>query len=369
VTTTYTLTVKGPGGVSMRSTTVVVATTPPAMVSTLTGTGQPGSTDGAPGVATFSKPFAVAVMPHANSTGSALGTATTALSYDIFILDSNHTIRRVSPDGMTTTFAGIAGVRGTKNGFRTDATFDFSNFAGAITASSDGTFDVVDANGLQRRIDSAGNVTNLCASCARFPLPGGVVRLADRTTYISDAGNHTITRVSPAGATTVIGRTGQPGFRDGSADQAQFNRPRGLTVDAFNNVYVLDTGNNAIRRISTTNVVATVTIAGNASSGGDLILGCCASGIVAAPGGGLFITDPGSNTIKQIRADGSITTVAGSGNAGSTNGSGSNASFNGPLGIAFAPDGSLVVADTENNTVRSVQPPPVSSSHPRIVQH
>ena len=50
--------------------------------------------------------------------------------------------------------------------------------------------------------------------------------------------------------------TGQPGFRDGTADEAQFNRPRGLMIDGFNNVYVLDTGNNAIRRISTTNVVA-----------------------------------------------------------------------------------------------------------------
>jgi hypothetical protein len=352
----------------MRSATVLVANSQPAMVSTLAGTGQPGSANGMPGVATFTKPFAVAVMPNTTSTAAGIRPAAATLSFDIFVLDSNHTIRRIAPDGMTTTFAGTAGVRGTKNGFRTDATFDFSNFTGAITANADGTFEVVDANGLQRHIDSAGNVANLCASCARFPLPAGLVRLADRTTYISDAGNHTVTRVSPSGATTVIGLTGQPGFRDGAADQAQFNRPRGLTVDGSNNVYVLDTGNNAIRRISTTNVVATLTIAGSTASGGDLILGCCASGIVVAPGGGVYITDPGSNTIKQVGADGSITTVAGSGNSGSTNGNGSTASFNNPLGIAVAPDGSLVVTDTENNTVRSVQPPP-SATRRRSVKH
>jgi hypothetical protein len=367
VTTTYTLTVKGPGGVTMRSATVLVANSQPAMVSTLAGTGQPGSSDGMPGVATFTKPFAVAVMPHATS-GKGIRADATTLSFDIFILDSNHTIRRVAPDGMTTTFAGVAGVRGAKNGFRTDATFDFSNFTGAITANTDGTFEVVDANGLQRHIDSAGNVANLCASCARYPLPAGVVRLADRTTYISDAGNHTITRVSAAGALTVIGIAGQAGFRDGPADQALFNRPRGLTVDGSNNVYVLDTGNNAIRRISTANVVATLTVAGSTTSSGDLILGCCAGGIVAAPGGGVYITDPGSNTIKQVGSDGSITTVAGSGSTGSANGNGSTASFNNPLGIAVAPNGSLVVTDTENNTVRSVQPPPMSSRH-RAVKH
>jgi|GEM_PF-5586479 len=367
VTTIYTLTVKGPGGVAMRSATVLVGNSQPAMVSTLAGTGQPGSSDGMPGVATFTKPFAVAVMPHATS-GKGITADATTLMFDIFILDSNHTIRRVAPDGMTTTFAGVAGVRGAKNGFRTDATFDFSNFTGAVTANTDGTFEVVDANGLQRHIDSAGNVANLCASCARYPLPAGVVRLADRTTYISDAGNHTVTRVSAAGAITVIGIAGQAGFRDGAADQALFNRPRGLTVDGSNNVYVLDTGNNAIRRISTANVVATLTVAGSTTSSGDLVLGCCAGGIVAAPGGGVYIADPGSNTIKQVGTDGSITTVAGSGNAGSANGSGSTASFNNPLGIAVAPNGSLVVTDTENNTVRSVQPPPTPSRH-RAVKH
>jgi hypothetical protein len=368
VTTTYTLTVKGLGGVSMRSATVLVANSQPAMVSTLAGTGQAGSSDGMPGVATFTKPFGVAVLPHTSSS-SAVGIKAnaTTLSFDIYILDSNHTIRRVSPDGMTTTFAGTAGVRGTKNGFRTDATFDFSNFTGAITANADGTFEVIDANGLQRHIDSAGNVAFLCASCARFPLPAGLVRLADRTIYISDAGNHTVTRVSPAGAITVIGVTGQAGFRDGAADQAQFNRPRGLTVDGSNNVYVLDTGNNAIRRISTTNVVATLTVAGS-TSGGELVLGCCAGGIVAAPGGGVYVTDPGSNTIKQVATDGSITTVAGSGNTGSTNGNGSTASFNNPLGMAVATDGSLIVTDTENNTVRSVQTPAMSPRH-RAVKH
>lgn len=368
LTTTYTLTVNGPGGVAVRSLTLPVGTSEAATVSTVAGTGQAGSADGAPAQATFTKPFAVAVMPHTQSPSDSRVSADAALSFDIFVLDSNHTIRRIAPDGTTTTFAGTAGVRGSKNGFRTAATFDFSNYVGAIAANTDGTFDVVDAGGVQRHIDLAGNVANLCVSCARYPLPAGLVRLPDRTTLISDAGSHTITRVSPAGATTVIGQTGKPGFHDGAADQAQFYRPRGLTVDTAGNVYVLDTGNNAIRKITSQNVVSTLTVAGSATKGGDLVLGCCASGITPAPGGGVYITDPGSNTVKQIAPDGSITTVAGSGAAGSANGTGANASFSAPLGVATAPDGSLVVTDTDNHKVRSILTP-AAAARRRAAKH
>jgi hypothetical protein len=368
VTTTYTLTVRGAGGVTMRSVTLVVGNADAATVSTVAGSGQAGSTDGSPAQATFMKPFAVTVAPHTQSGSSSRVAADAALSFDIYVLDSNHTIRRIAPDGSTSTFAGTAGVRGSKNGFRTAATFDFSNFTGAITANSDGTFEVVDAGGVQRHIDGAGNVTSLCASCARFPLPAGIVRLADRTTLISDAGNHTISRITATGATTIIGTTGKAGFRDGAADQALFNRPRGLTIDTAGSVYVLDSGNNAVRKINPQNVVSTVTVSGGATKGGDLVLGCCASGIAPAPGGGVYVTDPDSNTVKQIASDGSITTVAGSGASGSANGTGASASFNSPLGVATAPDSSLVVTDTENNKVRSIVTP-AAAARRRAAKH
>jgi streptogramin lyase len=194
------------------------------------------------------------------------------------------------------------------------------------------------------------------------------VKLPDGTIYSSDAGNHTVTRVSPTGLTTIMGIAGQPGLRDGPGNQAEFNRPRGMTIDAAGNVYVLDTGNNAIRKIDGFNVVSTLTVSGSATGGGDLTMGCCNSGIAAGPHGSVYTTDPGSNSIKQVSADGTITTVAGSGTAGAGNGSGSVASFNNPLGITTAPDGSLVVTDTNNNTVRSVQPSPLPSRH-RPVKH
>jgi hypothetical protein len=342
-------------------------------VSSVAGTGQPGTTDGSPLVARFTKPFAVAIMPRA-----ALGAKPEAtLSYDIFVLDSNHTIRKVAANGMTETWAGQAGVRGSANGFRTAATFDFSNYVGGIVANIDGSLVVVDANGRQRLIDASGQVSlyrpsGCTASCGNSPLPTGIVRLPDSTIYSSDAGNDTVTRISAAGAVTVIGLAGQPGLHDGPPDQARFNGPRGMTIDAAGNVYVLDTGNNAIRKIDLQNIVSTLTAgsgSGSTTGGGDLNLGCCATGITPAPGGGVYLTDPGSNSIKQVSANGSITTVAGSGAAGSNNGSGSSAGFNNPLGLSTAPDGSLIVTDTNNNTVRSVQPPPAPPSRHHAVKH
>jgi hypothetical protein len=365
-TTTYTLTVRSQAGVDTRTATVVVNNAAPSIVSTLSGSGAPGVTDGASSISRFARPFAISAMPRSSS-GKEAG-ATAVASSDMLVLDSNHTIRRISPDGTTVTWAGRAGVKGNANGHRTAATFDFSDYAGAIVANSDGTVDVIDANGLPRHIDAAGNVTNPCASCARFPRPAGMVRLADKTIYISDAATNTITRISPTGLTTVIGKSGQPGMRDGSPDQARFDRPRGLAVDSTGTVYVLDTGNNAIRRIDSNNVVSTMSAPRGESGGGDLVLGCCANGIVTAPGGGVYITDPGSNTIKQVGADGSISTVAGSGTTGGNNGGGSSASFNNPLGMTSLPDGTLIVTDTTNNTVRSVRPSQTPSKK-RAVRH
>lgn len=362
-TTSYTLTVKGAGGTATRTLSVIVSNKPAPAVSTFAGTGQPGSADGPAFVASFTRPFAVSIGPR-NSSGKGLSPAENdSASFDMFVLDSNHTIRKISPDGTTITWVGKAGVRGSANGNRTAATFDFSNYLGAIVANSDGSLEVFDANGLQRHVDASGNVTTACPTCARFPLPSGMAILRDRTVYVADAGNHTVTRISPSGVTTVIGTAGQPGYRDGLAGQAQFNRPRGMTVDTAGNVYVLDTGNNAIRKISAANVVSTMTISDSAGAGGSLTMGCCDSGISPAPGGGVYITDPGSNTIKEVGASGTITTIAGSGSSGSGNGAGAGASFNGPLGVATAPDGSLVVTDTNGNTVRSVEAPPGPRRH------
>jgi uncharacterized repeat protein (TIGR03803 family) len=370
VTTIYTLTGRGDGGVVTRAVTVQVSNTAAPLVSKVAGTGQAGSADGLASAASFTKPFAVAVVPR-----TALGAKPDAtLSYDIYVLDSNHTIRKISPDGLTETWAGKAGVRGSANGFRTSATFDFSNFVGAIVANTDGSFLIVDANGRQRLIDSSGQVSlyrppGCGASCGNFSLPAGIVVLPDKTILTSDAGNHTVTRVSPAGVTTVIGLVGQPGMHDGPADQAQFNSPRGMTIDAAGNVYVLDTLNNAIRKINSQNIVSTVTASGSATGGGDLNLGCCATGIASSKDGGVYLTDPGSNTVKRVSGNGSITTVAGSGAAGSSDGNGSAAGFNNPLGVSTTPDGSLIVTDTNNNTIRSVQAPPAAPPRRRSVKH
>lgn len=370
-TTTYTITATGDGGTSTKTVSINVNNAPAATVSSLAGTGKPGFTDGAPSVAQFTQPFAVAT---AVTSGSSSVFGSDASSYVIFVLDSNHTIRKVHQDGTTETWVGKPGTAGSDYGPRGVATFDFSNYVGAIVANADGSLEVID-NNLRRHVDPSGNVTNPldssgrpCVSCSRLTtkLPAGLaVNVKTGVIYVSNWGNHTITRVAN-GVETIIG-AGTPGRDDGPPDVARFNGPRGLTIDSDGTVYVLDTGNNAVRKIDSSNFVSTMTVQA-ASGGGALTLGCCASGITPSPGGGVYVTDPGSNTVKEVGSGGSITTVAGSGSSGSDNGAGSNATFNSPLGVATAPDGSLIVADTNNNSIRGVQPASVRP-RTRAVKH
>ncbi|GEM_PF-5872538 len=375
-TTTYTLTAASDGGVVTKTATVTVNNAPPPTVTSLAGTGKAGSADGAPAVAQFKQPFAVATVA---TPGASSRFGSDAASYDIFVLDSNHTIRKIHPDGTTETWAGKPGVAGRDYGFRTAATFDFSNYVGAIVANPDGSLEVID-NNLRRHIDPLGNVTNPldsngrpCASCSRLTTKltaGLAINVKAGVIYVSNWGNHTITRIAN-GVETVIG-TGEAGLTDGPPDKAQFNGPRGLTIDSDGTVYVLDTGNNAVRRINTSNIVSTMTVPA-AAGGGVLTMGCCASGIAPSPGGGVYVTDPGSNTVKEVGSGGSITTVAGSGGSGSSNGNGSDATFNTPLGVTTAPDGTLIVADTENNTMRGIQgtapPAQTKPARTRAVKH
>ncbi len=371
-TTTYTLTARGPGGVRTRSRTVTVNNAQAARVTTAAGSGQAGWIDGSKTTARFNHPFAVAVAPRLQSSPG-IG-ADDVSSYDLYALDSNHTIRKIDPEGNTTTYAGIPGRKGSANGFRTSATFDFSDYVGAIIANADGSLEVIDANGIQRHISTAGQVTNKldsngkpCTSCSRSILTGGFILLPDRTIYRSDAGTHTVTRISPTGSTLVFGQAGEAGFAGGTPNQARFNRPRGLTIDTSGNVFVLDTGNNAIRKISPQNMVSTLTVS-NSNGSGELTLGCCEGGIAPAPGGGVYVVDSGSNTVKQIASDGTVTTVAGSGSGGSTNGDGAASSFDAPLGLATAPDGTIIVTDTNNNTIRTIEPPPPAGRR-RVARH
>src|SRR3954467_1472404 len=158
---------------------------------------------------------------------------------------------------------------------------------------------------------------------------------------------------------TIAGLPPQPGSADGVGSDARFYFPGYSAIDAAGNIYVTDTLNNTIRKISTAGTVTT--FAGRAgesgSADGSLTTARFNSpnGITFDSGGNLFVADYGNNIIRKITAAGVVSTIAGSaGVSGSADGTGSTARFNGPQGIAVDANGNVYVTDRKNATVRKI---------------
>ncbi|MGD0093334.1 MAG: PKD domain-containing protein [Planctomycetota bacterium] len=208
--------------------------------------------------------------------------------------------------------------------------------------------------------------TDGVGSAALFNSPSSVAVDAGGNIYVADTGNHTIRKITPGGTvTTLAGLVGNSGSTDGPASTAQFNSPAGLAVDSGGNVYVADTMNNTIRVITATGTVST--LAGTAGSpGGTDGTGSAArfSGPlgIAVAGGIVYVADTGNNTIRQVSSAGVVNTLAGTaGKAGSTDGAAGAALFQYPSGVAVDSSGNVYVADQHNNTVRKITASVVST--------
>lgn len=227
--------------------------TPAGVVSTLAGqAGTSGGADGTGSAARFNRPFALVV--------DAAGTVHVADT-------SNHAIRSVTPAGVVTTLAGLAGSAGF-----TDGTGDAARFATphAIGVDAAGNLYVAELNHTIRRITPAGDVTTFAGlatvvgstdgtgSAARFADPRGVAVDTAGNVYVADTANHTIRKITPAAVvSTLAGLAGSQGSTDATGSAARFAQPRGLSVDAAGNVYVADTGNGSIRKVTPEGAVTT----------------------------------------------------------------------------------------------------------------
>jgi hypothetical protein len=285
-----------PNATSNAATLALVESTP-LTVSTLAGlAGVTGSSDGTGSAARFHRPVDVAVDTAGN----------------VYVADTNNqTLRKVTPAGAVTTLAGQAGANGSTDGTGTAARFD---------------------SPLGVAVDGLGNV------------------------YVADTGNATIRKITAAGTvTTLAGQAGVSGLADGTGTAARFNGPSGLAADSTGNLYVADTLNQCIRKITTAGVVST--IEGTSGLEGP-------QGLALDGAGNLFVADPNSQTIRKVvLATGAMTVEAGQvGSSGSDDGQAGQARFNNPSGVAVDSMGHLYITDTDNHTIREITPAGVVST-------
>lgn len=150
---------------------------------------------------------------------------------------------------------------------------------------------------------------------ARFYSPREVVTDAAGNAYIADEGNHTIRKITPTGTvSTFAGTAGEPGTVDGSGNAARFDSPQGLAIDGSGNLYVADTGNHAIRKITPAGVVSTfaglVRVSGNADGNGTAARFNRPRRIAIDTSGNLYVTEAGNNDVRKITPAGVVSTFA-----------------------------------------------------------
>jgi hypothetical protein len=328
------------------------ATGPAYPVITLAGFAYSyGSTDGIGSVARFSSPTGVA----ADAAGI------------VYVADSsNGTIRKITPTGKVATFAGLAGFYGSTDGTGSAARFQTPV---AVAVDNAGTVYVAERYTI-RKITPAGVVTTLAGlagspgtadgvgSAARFNSPEGVAVDAAGNVYVADTTSNTIRKVTPAGeVTTLAGLAGASGTADGVGSAARFFWPTGIAVDGAGTVYVADRLNNRIRKITPAGAVTT--LAGSSQGSVDGV-GTGArffqpSGIAVHSTGMMYVVDQFGRSIRQVTPGGAVTTLAGPG-IGTADGFGSNAQFTTPTSVAVDGSGTIYVTDKDTHTIRARGP-------------
>ncbi|HEY5228656.1 MAG TPA: NHL repeat-containing protein [Opitutaceae bacterium] len=342
------------------------------------GSGVAGSADGTGTAASFNQPFGVAL----DSAGN------------LYVADkNNHTIRVVSSGGAVTTLAGTAGALGMTDGTGSDARF---NFPVAVAVSSAGDVYVADSNNnTVRKVTPKGVVTTFAGTAgtagnldsstgaANLRSPYGLAVDSSGNVYVADQGNNNIRKIASAGAVSTLagpvgvattadenGAAAPVGSADGTGPAASFNQPTGIAVDSAGNVYVADTGNDTIRKVTSAGVVTTLAgspgAVGSTDGTGSAARFNAPSGLAVDGSGNIYVADAGNSTIRKVTSAGVVTTLAGLPlNFANVPGTGSAAIFDVPEGVAVDGSGTLFISQKlgeliSKGSVSTAPPPPVT---------
>jgi sugar lactone lactonase YvrE len=298
----------------------------------------------------------------------------------VYVADTGgNQIHAITPDGKSvTTIAGMS-TDGYADGPGASARFRWPI---GLAIGSDGTVYVADSvNNMIRAVapDAAHTVSTYAGTgtpaaglvngpgnAALFNTPVAVAVAPDGGVLVADLYNSCIRRIDPGAQHTVTTLAGAgPGFRDGPAAQAMMNSPSGVTVAADGTVYVLDTYNQAIRRIAPDAAHTVTTLIGGDGYPSALVDGAGptarlgAQGGLAWLGGKLYVSDVAASRIRVVTPgnDAAATTVAtfaGSGRSAMSDGNGQSAAIGLPAGLAAAPDGRLFLVDAGSRAVRAL---------------
>ena len=319
------------------------------VVTTVAGKGTPGAYDGNLGQAMFDTPWRVAV--------GAKGA--------LYIADhSRSRIRHITADLKTvTTIAGsnegYLDGKGVLAQLRRPRGLDVSDAGIVYIADTD--------NHRIRKLDNAGNVTTLAGqgtasykdggpSVAWFRTPHDVFVTLGGVVVVADTGNHMIRKVDAHGNATSIAGSPNAGLVDGKGAVARFRTPMGVDGDRNGNLFVADTGNHRVRRVSADGTVTTIAGAGagilDGPTGNALFSGPSDVGIDAA--GRIWVADSGNQRIRRFEPGGTVVTVAGTGVYAFVDGTGDKARLHTPRGVGVGLDGSVFIADSDNHAIRRV---------------
>lgn len=298
---------------------------------------------------------------------------------NIYFTDTdNQVIRKIAATrSISTTLSGSEQQSGSQNGVGNAALF-FNPQALAVDTTNN-VYVADTYNNLIREISPAGSTTTLAGSgytgnangtgtSASFFYPGGVAVDTVGNVYVADTYNNTIRGITQAGVvTTIAGNPGQIGSADGVGSTASFYFPSSIAVDNAFNLYVADTYNHTIRKITAGGTVTTIAGSagyyGSVDGTGSTARFWAPSGVAVDASGNVYVADMFNDTIRQISPAGVVTTLAGSaGQAGSADGTGSAARFDEPGDVAVDSLGNIYVADTSNQTIRRITPALVNGS-------